>query len=140
MEITNIFDRLEYIIEKEGLTIASFSKKIGAGDQTIRSIIKYKRNFPGYEVLLKIIQTFAWVDAGWLLTGDGEMLKEDQEAFVLKEPDLLYGSKECWKTIHNLSETLNRQSKQIEELKKELADCKKFSPAPKGTARDAAAG
>lgn len=94
MENKNIFERILYVIEKEGLTIASFSKKIGVGDQTIRSIVSYQRNYPGYEVLLKILQTFEWVDANWLITG------------ITKDgccDDPLHSQQ---RTIENLSETI----------------------------------
>lgn len=68
----DIIDRINYLIEKEGFTIASFSKKIGAKDQTIRNSIVQRKNKPSYEVLSAMCQSFDWLNAKWLLTGEGE--------------------------------------------------------------------
>lgn len=66
------------IIEKEGLNVSSFSRKIGVGDQTIRGIVVLHRNKPGYDVILKIAQTFAWLNLEWLIIGVGDMEKTPQ--------------------------------------------------------------
>lgn len=75
----NIIDRLQQVIEHEGLTVASFAKKIGVGDQTIRGIVIQKRNNPGYELIYKISQAFDWLNIEWLITGEGEMTKSFKE-------------------------------------------------------------
>lgn len=75
----NIIDRLQQVIEHEGLTVASFAKKIGVGDQTIRGIVIQKRNNPGYELIYKISQAFDWLNIEWLITGEGEMTKSSKE-------------------------------------------------------------
>lgn len=72
-----IADRINQIIEKEGLTIASFARKIGIGDQTVRSVCTLRRNKPGFDFLSNIIQTFEWIDPVWLLTGKGCMEKNE---------------------------------------------------------------
>lgn len=75
----NIIDRLQQVIEHEGLNVASFAKKIGVGDQTIRGIVIQKRNNPGYELIYKISQAFDWLNIEWLITGEGEMTKSSKE-------------------------------------------------------------
>lgn len=75
----NIIDRLQQVIEHEGLTVASFAKKIGVGDQTIRGIVIQKRNNPGYELIYKISQAFDWLNIEWLITGEGEMIKNPKD-------------------------------------------------------------
>lgn len=75
----NIINRLQQVIEHEGLTVASFAKKIGVGDQTIRGIVIQKRNNPGYELIYKISQAFDWLNIEWLITGEGEMTKSSKE-------------------------------------------------------------
>lgn len=75
----NIIDRLQQVIEHEGLTVASFAKRIGVGDQTIRGIVIQKRNNPGYELIYKISQAFDWLNIEWLITGEGEMTKSSKE-------------------------------------------------------------
>lgn len=78
-ELDNIFDRIQYIIDKEKLNISSFSKEIGVVDQTMRNILKRRSSKPGYEVLYKILQKYAWIDARWLITGEvSESLNNDK--------------------------------------------------------------
>lgn len=81
----NIIDRLQQVIEHEGLNVASFAKKIGVGDQTIRGIVIQKRNNPGYELIYKISQTFDWLNIEWLITGEGDMIKSPKDESVLTE-------------------------------------------------------
>ncbi len=70
----DICDRINLIIEKEGLTVASFARKIGTGDQTVRGCVVQRRNKPSYEFIAKIIQTFDWLNPRWFITGEGEMM------------------------------------------------------------------
>lgn len=78
MEKETINDRVRYIIEKEGHTISSFARKIDIGDQTIRSITK-DRNKPSYELIVKIIESFEWVDANWLVMGEKSNMDMDKK-------------------------------------------------------------
>ncbi|OKY98537.1 MAG: hypothetical protein BHV67_05300 [Bacteroidales bacterium 43_36] len=68
-----INDRINQIIEHEHLSVAAFARKIGIGDQTVRSVCVLRRNKPGFEFLSNLIQTFEWLDPKWLLTGEGSM-------------------------------------------------------------------
>ena len=75
----DICDRINLIIEKEGLTVASFARKIGTGDQTVRGCVVQRRNKPSYEFIAKIIQTFDWLNPRWFITGEGEMVMRKNE-------------------------------------------------------------
>lgn len=74
-----INDRINKIIERENLTIASFARKINIGDQTVRSVCVMKRNRPSFEFISKIVQTFDWLNPKWLLTGEGSMEIDNRE-------------------------------------------------------------
>ena len=100
MEQETINSRVRYIIEKEGHTVSSFAKKIDIGDQTIRSITK-DRNKPSYDVIVKIIENFDWVDANWLVMG--------QKSATDKDMDNLYSVISAQqKTIENQQKTIDR--------------------------------
>ena len=73
-----IIERIQQIIDHENLNISSFAKKIGVVDQTIRGIVIQKRNKPGYDLIVKILQTFNWVDPEWLILGQGEIQKANK--------------------------------------------------------------
>lgn len=84
----DIIERLQEIIRYEQLNVSSFARKIGVGDQTIRGIVVQKRNKPGYEILAKTIQTFAWLNAEWLMTGNGEMVRKELPDANASSPSL----------------------------------------------------
>ena len=92
MENETIFDRIAQIIEIECNGVpAQFAKKIGSKDQTVRNIVVNRRSYPGYEILLKIIQSIDWLNPDWLITGRGEMRKEhDKSDQVITEPESHY--------------------------------------------------
>jgi len=77
MNSSNISSRINQIIEKEGLTVSSFARRINIADQTVRSVCSLQRNKPGYDFLAAIIHSFEWLNAEWLITGKGEMVKKD---------------------------------------------------------------
>ena len=74
-----IIERIQKIMEREGLNVASFARRIGVVDQTIRGIVVQRRNKPGFDLIVRILQTFDWVNAEWLILGVGEMSKPEQE-------------------------------------------------------------
>ena len=84
----DIIDRLQEIINYSDLNVSSFAKKIGVVDQTIRGIVVQRRNKPGFDILAKILQTFTWVDAEWLITGKGEMIKQKTTTKTENSPSL----------------------------------------------------
>ena len=107
-----ICDRINKIIEHEGLTTASFARKIGVGDQTVRSVVVLKRNKPGYEFILKIAQTFEWLNIEWLITGIGEMeTKKGGENIKHIETTTQIND-----TLNNLINYLREKDNKIERL------------------------
>lgn len=109
MEKETINDRVRYIIKKEGHTISSFARKIDIGDQTIRSITK-NRNKPSYELIVKIIESFEWVDANWLVMGE----KSDMDVDKKKLYSIISTQQ---KTIENQQKTIDRlTAKLVQEL------------------------
>lgn len=63
------------IMEHEKMSPAAFSRKIGVGDQTVRSVCVMRRNKPSFDFLSKVVQSFEWLDPFWLLTGEGLMYR-----------------------------------------------------------------
>lgn len=114
MEQETINDRVRYIIEKEGHTVSSFAKKIDIGDQTIRSIAK-NRNKPSYDVIVKIVESFEWVDANWLVMGQKNETDTDKEKLY----SVIAAQQ---KTIENQQKTINRlTAKLIQDLPEEFS-------------------
>ena len=110
----DIFSRIEKIIELEGLTVASFSKKIGIGDQTIRNIVVQKRNEPSLKVIMAIAQSFDWLNLDWLICGSGDILKKEDEQTTPHLP------------IDSISQTLIQSNEKIANAVVDMANANKI--------------
>lgn len=118
MEDGTIFDRISQIIEIESNgVLAQFAKKIGSKDQTVRNIVVNRRSYPGYEILLKIIQSIDWLNPDWLITGRGEMRREN-----IKTDQMIAEPKPYYETDINrkLIDIIDSQQRTIENLTKSV--------------------
>lgn len=61
-------------MQHEGLAPSRFAEKIGIQRSAMSHIIS-GRNNPSLDVLMKILETFNYIDSDWLLFGKGEMNK-----------------------------------------------------------------
>ena len=90
----NLTGRLNEIARHYGLTkYSEFAKKTGFSHQTASNYLKGKQN-PDAMKLSLIIKIFDKVDAHWLLTGDGQMFKnqitEADKTKAQEEIDIQY--------------------------------------------------
>ena len=114
----DIIDRLQEIIDYAGLNVSSFAKKIGVVDQTIRGIVVQRRNKPGFDILAKILQTFTWINAEWLITGKGEMIKQETTSKTENSPSLIQYLREKDLKIEKLIEEKTELKIKFEMAKK----------------------
>jgi len=83
MEIPKINSRIAEIIDfKSGGSRNKFSESIGLAQQTINRLFNLDKRTNKYpvattDILVAITEMYVDVDARWLLTGVGEMLKSD---------------------------------------------------------------
>jgi len=105
-------DRILKIIRHYNLSISEFSREIGLNSAaTIQKIITYKRK-ASPKTTGKILNRFPEVEYDWLITGQGDMLKSDKEAFVaVNEDDLTVTSKQIINFIK--SDVIDYVNKQI---------------------------
>lgn len=64
----DLADRIRTIITVNNLTTSSFADKVGVQRSGVSHILN-GRNRPSMDFLLKVLEAFPRVDAGWLLTG-----------------------------------------------------------------------
>jgi hypothetical protein len=64
--------RLKSLIDELGMSISRFEKEIAAGSSSIQKAIKEERSI-GVDRVNLIIKRFPEVNAGWLISGQGEM-------------------------------------------------------------------
>lgn len=86
------WERIQKIMDKEGLNKNSFSKAIGISNNvTITRIINEKRS-PSRSTCEKIVTAFPKYNLTWILTGEGNMLTDAtslDEASPIDEPIIL---------------------------------------------------
>lgn len=105
-ELSTIHDRIKYAIEHEGHTVATFARKCGVPDSTLRNLLQ-RENKPGYDLMVAIIKAVnqPWCDANWLLMGQSTSHEmEDQDA------------KRLLKVISDQQHTIEEQRKRIDKL------------------------
>lgn len=108
----NIRERLEEFIEHIGSNPSDFSVKIGKSRGYIRSI----KEDIGSGVMNRIIRTFPSLDIYWLITGEGEMLRKNEQDVLETSPI----HKELLDRLEKKSEEIGRLNAEINKLKAQL--------------------
>lgn len=76
-EQTTINQRLSILIDEfERGSKAIFASKIGVSAQSIHDLIGGRRGMPSFKVVSSILEQYPVIDANWLVTGQGQMLRE----------------------------------------------------------------
>lgn len=81
-------ERLEQFMGTMGLTAGQLAAKMGVQRSGISHLLA-GRNKPSYDFMLKFLKTFPSVRAEWLLTGQGSMLRDEDQ------PELFSGTAEA---------------------------------------------
>ena len=76
--MSSISHRIHTLIEYKGMSIRAFESQAGITQGVLSNAIK-KDSDIGSNNLSKIINTYDEFNAHWLLTGEGEMLKDDSQ-------------------------------------------------------------
>ncbi|MBQ4390610.1 MAG: helix-turn-helix transcriptional regulator [Paludibacteraceae bacterium] len=66
--------RLEQIIESEGLTAKQFAEEVGIQAGTISNIVN-GRNNPSLDVMQRVLNRFRTISSDWLILGVGSMYR-----------------------------------------------------------------
>jgi len=104
----DLADRIKTIITVNNLTSSSFADKIGVQRSGVSHILK-GRNRPSMDFLLKVVEAFPRVDAGWLLTGrapENPSLQSQQMGREAKES----------KIVSEDSESSSSEERSIEKI------------------------
>lgn len=95
--MTTINQRIEFLINELGISAKQFADKLSTSGSRISNITT-GRNKPDSEILSSIAKKFTNVNSHWLLTGEGEMLKQSkpyndtQLTTIASEPAPKYGN------------------------------------------------
>lgn len=78
-------DRIQKILREEGMTAARFAEEIGIQASSVSHFLS-GRNKPSTDILARILDRFRGINAEWLVTGRGNMYK-DQDKTEKKNAD-----------------------------------------------------
>lgn len=131
-------DRLKYLINNitvndQQATAYRIGKETTVSRVSIENYLSGKQT-PSIEKATIIAQYFN-ISVNWLLTGEGEMRREEQEE-TKQDGDTVTLSKEVWELIKKQTDSLIRKDQQIEEL---ISILKKDNVLPENNADCAAA-
>jgi hypothetical protein len=113
-------DRLMQFIKYSGLSARQFDLSIGASNGYTLRMSKNRASI-GSDVIENILKTYPDLNVVWLLTGEGPMLKSQQEEEILDFDKL---SPEKQKEIEQIIEIKikERQREELKDLLREVAD------------------
>lgn len=84
-----MIERIQQLLEAEGLTPPQFAERIGVQRSAISHIMS-GRNKPSFDMMRRIIEAFPHVSAEWLIAGRGSMHKPDCPSPASTEPPSLF--------------------------------------------------
>lgn len=115
-----INDRIEDLIrELCGNNSSLFSRKIGVTPSVISNITGQRKGKPSFEVIEKIISAFAEIDARWLVTGEGDMLRKTINTTLL-DTSANETTMQLVNTISSQAETIGFLKKEVEVLQDKI--------------------
>lgn len=112
---------LQIIVNQYNNNQKKFAESIGYSAQVIFNIVSGRKTKPSFEVLNAIISTNDDIDAGWLLTGRGSMLKSKSISLpviqqeVLHHKDLADSRLETIELLRDKINSLNSTIKRLED-------------------------
>lgn len=130
----NINERLSQIVELKGYTARSFSSQLGVSSQRFSNYLKDRA--PDYDTLNRIVETFIDIDPGWLLTGEGQMIKDKHLGGAIPRGDQLSIS-QLEDQLKDKDKIINILEKHLEVLEEQIAELKKRDAHQDGNVLDA---
>ena len=118
----SINNRVREFIKKKNISFREFADKTGMSESNVRLSKNY-----GSDKLERIIKAFPELNIIWLITGEGEMIinneKQKNSADFISEPYPSYTQNteliECQKRVIELQDEIRKLEKELFELKLE---------------------
>lgn len=125
----DIIDRINKLIIDNKISELGLSSKIGIPQRSINYYMNRKQK-PSLEFVKKITEAFN-IDANWLLTGEGSMLKTAPDESIVSEPQGAYGGDTA-----NLREKIEALELEVKDLKYQREVLKELIDVLKGSISD----
>lgn len=118
--------RLEQVIQSEGMTAKQFAQEVGIQAGTISNILN-GRNNPSLDVLQRVLNRFRTLSSDWLILGIGSMYRQngapDTTLFDIKPIETLNGeesvlpiNQEHRPTQQSVAQPVPSESKKIDKI------------------------
>jgi transcriptional regulator with XRE-family HTH domain len=127
----NTLHRIKKYLDFKGISVSSFEKKLGFSNGSFASQLKNGKTI-GVDKLENILKYFTDLDANWLLTGNGSMIKKHKKD-ALNQDNIVINDVYSYRlesltkevgTVSNLleskQETIELQKEVIKNLKDEI--------------------
>jgi len=91
-------NRIEKILQYEGLSIGQFAQEIGIKNSTLSHILN-ERNKPSLDVIKKILARYTNINSEWLIFGQGSMFKKEghsQEPKLFEDDDVTHNESDIY--------------------------------------------
>jgi len=96
-------ERIIQIMNQEGLNHSRFAEEIGI-QRAAMSHITSGRNNPSMDVVIKILERFDNINPDWLIFGKGNMMRDNHQIYLPKQPDLFANFSHISSEEKNISE------------------------------------
>lgn len=116
--IFSINQRILQLIEFLGITRYKLSQETGVSETVLLNLSKGK-NKPSVDILSKILNRYKVINPTWLLTGEGEMMKEVPLPIAAK-PAPVYQSMPACYLCQEKEKVIQAQQQHIDTLQREL--------------------
>lgn len=122
VEDYRINDRIKIIMKIYDYNQRRLAEEMDVSAGRISNLINYA-NKPDSVFLERFLNIFTDVNARWLLTGNGEQMKEKGiELPILNEPNAEYGNKAEKKEVEHLKEIVELQKFKLDVYEKKLKE------------------
>lgn len=110
-----ISKRIELLISEKKLSKRAFSRSVNCTDTAINNIIS-GRNEPGFKILEAILQTYDDISPDWLLTGIGDMYRQNDNKNTGEEVASIELYRDLRKQNEDLMEMLKQSQSQLNDM------------------------
>ena len=128
--MAKILDNISVLAENEGITIGALERKIGASKGVLSRAITNGTDIQA-KWITAIVENNPLVSAQWLLTGEGEMLRNEGDEKALchqnSQESPIIGH--FLNTIKEQAEEIGRLKARIEELERAKGDNAGYAPS-----------
>lgn len=111
-----INNRVADLIKHLEMNPNSFADSIGVKGTVIYNIVKGRRSKPSFDLLQKILITYQTINANWLLSGQGNVLKEEEQVAEKKPVAIRLETRVNKLLIQAYAETESPVMEEIKEL------------------------